>query len=110
MVQGSECLSTKSIGEAPASPHLALQQGAINIALEAAMTDEFERVLQTADLQVDHYTVMFVKRGDVGPFVGTATLVGAQGPRIGIESTLVDEGSGGRVVATSLAAFHRLGP
>ncbi|EUA23890.1 hypothetical protein I553_5018 [Mycobacterium xenopi 4042] len=93
-----------------ASPHLALHQGAINIALEAAMTDEFERVLQTADLQVDHYTVMFVRPGYVGPFVATATLVGAQGPRIGVEATLVDEGCGGRVVATASAGFHSLGP
>lgn len=91
-----------------ASPHSALHQGAVNIALEAAMTDEFERVLQTADLQVDHYTVMFVKPGYVGPFVATATVVGPEGPRIGVEATMVDEGRGGRVIATASAAFHRV--
>jgi hypothetical protein len=64
--------------------------------------------LQTADLQVDHYTVMFVKPSYVGPFVASTTLVGAQGLRIGVEATLVDEGSGGHVVATASAAFHRL--
>jgi len=91
-----------------ASPHSALHQGAINVAIEAAMTDEFERVLPTAHLQVEHYTVMFVKPGYVGPFVATAAVVCPQGPRIGVEATMVDEGSGGRVIATASATFGRV--
>lgn len=92
-----------------ASSHSALHQGAINIALEAAMTDELERVLQTNDLQVDHYTVMFVKPGYVGPFVASATVVGPEAPRIGVEAKMVDHGSAGRVIAIASATFHRVG-
>src|SRR5690625_243317 len=88
-----------------ASPHAALHQGAINIAMEAAMADEFERVMPAARLQVEHYTVMFVKPGYLGPFVATAALVGLQGARIGVEATMVDEGSGDRLIATASATF-----
>lgn len=89
-----------------ASPHSALHQGPINIALEAAMTDELMRVLGTDDLQVEHYTVMFIKPGYVGPFVATATLANPDGPRFGLEATIVDEGRGGRIIATASAAFR----
>jgi len=91
-----------------ASPHAALHQGAINIAMEAAMADEFERVMPAARLQVEHYTVMFVKPGYLGPFVATAALVGLQGARIGVEATMVDEGSGDRLIATASATFGRV--
>lgn len=91
-----------------ASPHAALHQGPINFALEAVAMDELERVLGTADVQVDHYTVMFVKPGLVGPFVATATVVNAAGPRYGVEMTMRDEGHQGRIIATASASFHRV--
>jgi hypothetical protein len=90
-----------------ASPHSALHQGPINIALEAAMTGELERVLGTTDLQVEHYTVMFVRPGYIGPFVASATLANSEGPRFGLEGTMVDEGSQGRIIATASAAFRK---
>jgi acyl-coenzyme A thioesterase PaaI-like protein len=91
-----------------ASPHSALHQGPINIALEAAMTDELERMWGSATFQVEHYTVMFIKPGYVGPFVATATVVNSRGPRFGVEATMVDEGRENRIIATSSAAFRKM--
>ncbi|MGD9701057.1 MAG: hypothetical protein AB7Q42_03790 [Acidimicrobiia bacterium] len=89
------------------SPHSALHLGPINIALEAAATDELERATGTRDLQVEHWTVLMVKPGYVGPFRAVATVLGAgRGPRLGVEATMTDEGNGGRVIATVSAAFR----
>jgi hypothetical protein len=92
-----------------ASPHSALHQGPINIALEAACMDEIERVVGTADVQIESYTVLMVKPGYIGPFVAKATVVGARGPRIGAMATLTDEGNNNRTIATASAAFTRVG-
>jgi hypothetical protein len=91
-----------------ASPHAALHQGPINFALEGAAMDELERVLGTTELQIDHYTVLFVKPGMVGPFVATATVLNASGPRYGVEMTMRDEGHSNRIIATASASFHRV--
>jgi acyl-coenzyme A thioesterase PaaI-like protein len=90
-----------------ASPHSALHQGPINIALEAVAMDALERVLGTTDLQVEGYSVTFVKPGYVGPFVATADVVTPAGPRFGVEMTMRDEGAGNRIMATAAAAFRR---
>jgi hypothetical protein len=89
-----------------ASPHSALHQGPINFALEAAAMDELERALGTVDLQVDFYSVMFVKAAYHGPFVASADLVSPAGPRYGVEMTMRDEGNNNRVVATASASFY----
>ena len=91
-----------------ASPHSALHQGPINFALEAAATDELERALGTVDLQIDFYSVMFVKAGYRGPFVATADLVNPSGPRYGVEMTMRDEGNNNRIIATASASFYRV--
>ena len=91
------------------SPHSALHLGPINIAIEAAVTDELERVTGTADFQVETWHVMFVKPGYLGPFRARATVVGASGSRVGVEATMVDVGAGGRVIATVNASFRRVG-
>jgi len=91
------------------SPHSALHIGPINIALEAAAMDELQKVCGSIDFQVEHWTVIFVKPGYIGPFRATATVVNANGQRVGVESTMVDEGNGGRTIATASAAFSRVG-
>jgi acyl-coenzyme A thioesterase PaaI-like protein len=91
-----------------ASPHSALHQGPINFALEAAAMDELERRLETVDLQIDFYSVMFVKAGYQGPFVATAELVNPAGPRYGVEMTMRDEGHDDRIIATASASFYRV--
>lgn len=102
------CLEIPRVTRAVAAPHSALHQGPINIALESAMMDELQRVLSTADLQVEHYTVMFVRAGYTGPFVARATVVNAHGPRVGVEAAMTDEGNKGQIMATASAAFRRI--
>jgi acyl-coenzyme A thioesterase PaaI-like protein len=91
------------------SPHSALHLGPINIALEAAAVDALERSEGTPDFQVEHWTVMMVKPGYVGPFVARATVVGTGGQRVGVEATMIDEGNNARTIATASAAFRRVG-
>jgi acyl-coenzyme A thioesterase PaaI-like protein len=89
-----------------ASPHSALHQGPINFALEAAAMDELERLLGTQPVQVEGYSVTFVKPGYTGPFVATAEVLTPGGPRYGVEMTMRDEGAGNRIIATAAAAFR----
>jgi hypothetical protein len=91
-----------------ASPHSALHQGPINIALEAAAEDELERVLGTRETQIENYTVLMVKPGYIGPFVASATVVDNRGSRIGVEATLIDEGNRNRIIATASSVYRRL--
>lgn len=102
-------LQIPRVTPALASPHSALHLGPITIALEAAAMDELERVTGTVDHQVEHWEVMFVKPGYRGPFRVTATVVNPRGPRVGVESTMTDEGHDGRIIATASAAFRRVG-
>lgn len=89
------------------SPHSALHQGTINIALEAAAMDELERVHGTIDFQVEEWTVLMVKPGYIGPFRARAAVVGGT-DRVGVDVTLTDEGHNGRIIATASAAFRRV--
>jgi hypothetical protein len=91
------------------APNKALHQGPINILAEAAAMDALERTQGTADFQVNHWTVQFIKPGDVGPFRATALVHAARdGARCGIDVTLVDEGRSGRTFATVSALFSRV--
>jgi acyl-coenzyme A thioesterase PaaI-like protein len=90
-----------------ASPHSALHQGPINFALEGAAMDELERLLGSTHLQVEGYSVTFVKPGYAGPFAATASVVNPAGPRYGVEMTMRDEGAGNRIIATAAATFRR---
>lgn len=89
------------------SPHSALHLGPINIALEAASMDALESASGSPDWQVESWTVLMVKPGYHGPFRARATVVG-NGDRRGVESTMTDEGNGGRVIATACASFRRV--
>jgi hypothetical protein len=91
-----------------ASPHSALHQGPINIALEAAADDEVERAVGTRDVQIENYTVLMVKPGYIGPFVASAKVVSAHGSRIGVEATLIDTGNRDRIIATASSVYRRL--
>jgi acyl-coenzyme A thioesterase PaaI-like protein len=101
-------LQIEKVTPALASPHSALHQGPINIALEAAAMDELERVTGTVDFQIEGYTVLMVKPGYIGPFVATATVLRANGSRVGVEATLTDQGNRDRVIASASAAFRRV--
>ncbi|MCU1346694.1 MAG: hypothetical protein JWL70_2960 [Acidimicrobiia bacterium] len=91
------------------SPNKALHQGPINILMEAAAIDELERTQGTSHFQVDHWTVQFIKPGDVGPFRAVASVrAGRGGRRCGVDVTLADAGRNGRIVATVSALFSRV--
>lgn len=108
VARGDGAVQIEQVTPALASPHGALHLGPINIALEAAAIDELWRRTGTFDHQVEQWNVLMVKPGHVGPFVARATVVGP-GPRRGIEASMVDEGAGGRVIATASAVFAEVG-
>lgn len=91
-----------------ASPHAALHLGPINIALEAAATDELSRVTGSDRFQCWHWSVMMVKPGFTGPFVATAAVVVQSGDRVGVEATMIDQGHNGRIIATATATYGRV--
>jgi hypothetical protein len=91
-----------------ASPHSALHQVPINLALETAATDEIERVTGSDHFQIESYTALMVKPGYIGPFVATATVLGSGGTRVGVEATMIDQGNRNRIIATASAAFRRV--
>lgn len=101
-------LEISKVTPALSSPHSALHLGPINIAVEAAAIDELERLTGTTDFQVEQWHVMFVKPGYVGPFRAKAIVVGAGGPKVGVEATMVDAGAGDRVIAAVNAVFRRV--
>jgi acyl-coenzyme A thioesterase PaaI-like protein len=107
VAQRDGSVSIEKVTPEIASPHAALHQGPINIALEAAMMDELSRVMGSIDHQVESWTVLMVKPGYLGPFVATATVLSGRG-RIGAEATLVDRGNAGRIIATASAAFRHV--
>lgn len=96
-----------AVTPAVASPHGALHLGAINIAIEAAVMDELERVTGTPDHQVVSWNVMMVRPGYAGPFVARARAVETR-RRTGVEGWMTDEGAGGAVMATVSAGFERV--
>jgi acyl-coenzyme A thioesterase PaaI-like protein len=101
-------LQIEKVTPALSSPHSALHLGPINIALEAAAMDELKRVTGSDAFQVEHWTVLMVKPGYNGPFIARATVVGAGGPRVGVEATMTDAGNGDRIIATASASFRRV--
>ena len=105
---GDGALEIEKVTPALSSPHSALHLGPINIALEAVAIDELERATGTPDFQVEHWAVLMVKPGYVGPFRATATVVNSRGPRVGIEATMTDRGNNDRVIASVAAAFRRV--
>jgi hypothetical protein len=104
-------LRIEKVTPALASPHSALHLGPINIALEAAAMDELLRVSGTGDFQIEHWTVLMVKPGYIGPFEARAKVVGGTGrgaDRVGVEATMIDVGNRGRTIATASASFRRV--
>jgi hypothetical protein len=108
-------LQIEKVTPASSSPHSALHLGPINIALEAAITDELKRVTGSDAFQVEHWSVLMVKPGYNGPFIATAKVVGNVGKvnstsssRVGVEATMIDAGNGDRIIATVSASFRRV--
>ncbi len=92
------------------SPHAALHIGPINIALEAAATDALIAACGHDRLQVEHWSVVLVKPGFVGPFRATAAVVGVNQStgRYVLEASMIDVGTNGRAIATAQASFRAI--
>lgn len=107
MVDGPDgSIEIPSVTPALASPHGALHLGPINIAMEAAATDELARALGTDRFQVEHWSVLLVKPGQVGPFRARAEIAGGPAERPAVEITMADAGRGDRVIATATATYN----
>ncbi|RBY84702.1 hypothetical protein [Blastococcus sp. TF02A-26] len=91
-----------------ASPDAALHIGPQHVVLETAAIEAASAVVGTDRLQVTSAHVMFLARGKEGPFRADARAVrgaGDGGP-VGVQLTLVDEGSAGRAVTAASYAFQ----
>lgn len=107
MIEGPDgSVQIPSVTPALASPHGALHLGPINIAMEAAATGELTRTLGGDRFQVEHWSVLLVKPGQVGPFEARAEIAGGPPDRPAVEVTMTDAGRGDRVIATATATFH----
>ncbi len=84
-----------------------LHLGPTHVILEAAAAELAAQAAETDRLQIDSWSVMFVARGTVGPFaVAGARAAGGRRGRIACHLDLLDEGNGGRVVASAIAIFR----
>jgi hypothetical protein len=83
-----------------------LHHGATQVVLEAAAMELAAAASDDRARQIEDWSVMFVARGTVGPFVTSGDVrVGGLG-RVACRMTLRDEGNGNRVVASALAVFR----
>ncbi len=83
-----------------------LHHGPTQVVLEAAAMALAADAAGTDDLQIEDWSVMFVARGTVGPFVASGDVIGGGLARTACRMTLRDEGNGDRVVASALAVFR----
>ncbi|MEX1008106.1 MAG: hypothetical protein WD271_09725 [Acidimicrobiia bacterium] len=88
-----------------------LHHGATQVVLEAAAMELAEAAAGTDALQIEDWSVMFVARGTVGPFVTSGDFLGGDVVHDGLDRfacrmTLRDEGNGNRVIASALAVLR----
>jgi hypothetical protein len=83
-----------------------LHHGATQVVLEAGAMELAANAAGTDALQIDDWSVMFVARGTVGPFVTSGDVVRGELGRLACRMTLRDEGNGDRVIASALAVFR----
>jgi hypothetical protein len=70
--------------------------------------DELARVTGSDAFQVEHWSILMVKPGYIGPFKATATVIGSgKAPKVGVEAVMTDDGAGGRTIASVTASFRR---
>lgn len=83
-----------------------LHHGPVQIILEAAAFELAAAAAGTDQLQIEDWTVMFVARGKIGPFVASGSVVDGRLDRYAARMQLNDAGNGDRLVATALAVFR----
>jgi hypothetical protein len=85
-----------------------LHHGPTQIVLEQAALEQAGEAAGTDQLQIEEWMVMFRASGRVGPFRTAGTVVGGRLGRFLARMRLTDEGNGGRLVATGLAAYRKV--
>jgi hypothetical protein len=84
-----------------------LHHGPTQVLLEAATTDAALAATGGDPLKMSHWTVAFIRRGKVGPFVTISTVLSVSDELVLCEAALHDEGVDGRSIATATAVFRR---
>lgn len=99
----------KQLSDALGAPNRSLHQAPINIIAEAAAMAELDKVTSSADFQVNHWTVQFIKPGTVGPFRARAIVRPSRDARrYGVDVDVIDEGHDGRLIANVSSLFSRV--
>jgi hypothetical protein len=83
-----------------------LHHGPIQIVLEALAMELAAKAAGTDQLQIEDWSVQYVARGKIGPFVADGEVVAGNLNRYACRVTLSDEGNGGRICSTALAVFR----
>ncbi|WP_261554018.1 hypothetical protein [Frankia tisae] len=103
-VDGSVVIT--ELSPALGAPNRSLHQAPINVIAEAAAMAGLQRTTGTADFQVNHWTIQFIKPGSVGPFRARATVRPSRDGRwYGVDVDVVDEGQDRRLIANISALF-----
>ena len=92
-----------------ASTSASLHLGPAQVLLEVAAEELAVEAAGTDQLQVEDWTVMFVARGSVGPFVVSGQAWSGADGRTAVHLELRDEGKGDRVVTWGSAIYRTLG-
>ena len=92
---------TQRIGSTSGSLH----HGPIQVVLEAAAFELASRGAGTDRIQIEDWSVMYLQRGKIGPFVVDGDFVTGPTGRIACRMSLRDEGVDGRMVSSALAIF-----
>jgi hypothetical protein len=74
-----------------------MEAAAMELAAESAGSDQ---------LQIEDWSVMYMQRGKIGPFVVSGQALPAR-DRFAVRLSLRDEGNADRVVTSALAVFRR---
>jgi acyl-coenzyme A thioesterase PaaI-like protein len=92
---------SQRIGSTSGSLHI----GPIQATMEAAAMDVAAEAAGTDQLQIEDWSVMYMQRGKIGPFVATGQPMPAR-DRFAARLLLRDEGNGGRIVSSAAAVFR----
>jgi hypothetical protein len=96
---------TQRIGSTSGSLH----HGPIQVVLEAAAFELAEACAGTDRLQIEDWTVLYLRRGRIGPFVTSGKVISGSLGRYAVQVSLRDEGNRHRTVSNGVAMFRVAG-
>ena len=105
---GDGCWRLPELQGDQSTPHATLHLGPIHIVFDVAAHEAVGELTASDRIQVEDWSVMFVKPGLVGPFRCVAAAVEGASGRICVDLTLHDEGRADRVITTGTGVFRRV--